>query len=350
MFSLQHQHRPQAVASSLAAPKEHTPAGRTNSHWQSLSMRIQPKLTLNQPGDHYEQEADRVADQVMRMPDQPKVQRLCTDCEDELQRRPDGRQEPELVAPAIVHDGIRSAGEPLDAETRGFMESRFGRGFGGVRVHTGPEAASAADSVSALAFTLGHNVVFAGGQYSPHTTAGRHLLAHELTHVVQQTRAPAENSRRSPVQGSAHAHVQRAGPAIPAGVLLVLAAAARFLVACIVGAAFGVGLDAIIQLAWADLQGLPFHWNTCYAIISGIVGCVSAGVGGVIARAIFRSTGGHLETGMVKAIVWFLTWLYGKVPVVPIAFILGQLVKLGCVSASEVPPEMQNPGAASAGS
>ncbi len=88
--------------------------------------------------------------------------------------------------PPIVHDVLSSSGQPLDTGTRAFMEPRFGHDFGQVRVHTGARAAESAQAVNALAYTVGRNVVFGAGQYMPGTSEGRRLLAHELTHVVQQ--------------------------------------------------------------------------------------------------------------------------------------------------------------------
>lgn len=88
--------------------------------------------------------------------------------------------------PPIVHDVLRSPGQPLDAGARSFMESRFGHDFSGVRVHTGGRAAESARSVNALAYTVGRDIVFGSGQYAPSTMAGKMLLAHELTHTVQQ--------------------------------------------------------------------------------------------------------------------------------------------------------------------
>ncbi|HLM55850.1 MAG TPA: DUF4157 domain-containing protein [Pyrinomonadaceae bacterium] len=85
-----------------------------------------------------------------------------------------------------MHEALNSSGQPLDAQTRSFMESRFGHDFSRVRVHTDARAAESARSVNALAYTVGHDVVFAEGSYAPQTGEGRRLLAHELTHVVQQ--------------------------------------------------------------------------------------------------------------------------------------------------------------------
>lgn len=90
------------------------------------------------------------------------------------------------VAPPIVHDVLQSPGQSLDTGTRGMMEARFGHDFSRVQVHTDAKAASSAQAVNALAYTVGNSVVFGSGQYAPATEHGRRLLAHELTHVVQQ--------------------------------------------------------------------------------------------------------------------------------------------------------------------
>jgi len=89
--------------------------------------------------------------------------------------------------PPIVHDVLRSPGQPLNPGARAFMEPRFGHDFSHVRVHTDARAAESARTVNALAYTVGRNVVFGAGQYAPGTGNGRRLLAHELTHVVQQS-------------------------------------------------------------------------------------------------------------------------------------------------------------------
>jgi hypothetical protein len=88
--------------------------------------------------------------------------------------------------PPIVHEVLESPGQPLDSATRSYMEPRFGHDFSHVRVHSDSRAASAAQAVNALAYTIGSDVVFGAGQYSPAEAEGRRLLGHELTHVVQQ--------------------------------------------------------------------------------------------------------------------------------------------------------------------
>jgi Domain of unknown function (DUF4157)/Heterokaryon incompatibility protein Het-C len=181
---------------------------------------LQAKLTVSQPGDQYEQEADRVADRVMRMPDQTaprepiigsalpqisRLQRKCTQCEEEeIQRQPmDGKieekEEPTLQAKEVPGqlpevgpeaqsqiDGLRGSGQPLPDSVRAFFEPRFGRDFSQVRVHTDARAAESARAVNAQAYTVGDQMAFGAGRYDPTTRDGVRLLAHELTHAVQQ--------------------------------------------------------------------------------------------------------------------------------------------------------------------
>ena len=87
----------------------------------------------------------------------------------------------------IVDEVLRSPGQPLDENTRGFFEPRFGQDFSGVRVHTDGQAAQSSESLNARAYTVGQNIVFGAGYYRPGNMAGQRLLAHELTHVLQQT-------------------------------------------------------------------------------------------------------------------------------------------------------------------
>lgn len=114
-----------------------------------------------------------------------------------LQRSTQESEGPRRVnrVPAIVNKVLRSSGQPLESETRAFMEPRFGHDFGRVRVHKDSHAAESARAVHALAYTVGRDVIFADGQYAPNSTAGRKLLAHELAHVVQQGEAAQPASR-----------------------------------------------------------------------------------------------------------------------------------------------------------
>ncbi len=155
---------------------------------------IQTKLKISEPGDKYEQEADRIADEVMRMPE-PSVQRQLEPEEEEqemVQRKASGDSTPlnseqsSSEVPPIVHEVLNSPGHPLANETLTFMESRFGHDFSQVRVHTDSKATESAQTVNALAYTVGQNVVFGTGKYAPGTNTGNSLLAHELAHVIQQ--------------------------------------------------------------------------------------------------------------------------------------------------------------------
>src|SRR5215470_14964726 len=112
----------------------------------------------------------------------------CEECkkkEASIQRSSAGQAGPNAVPP-IVHDVLRSPCQPLDAATRAAMEARFGHDFSRVRVHTDTRAADSARAVNALAYTVGEDVVFGRGQYRPSSADGQRLIAHELTHTIQQ--------------------------------------------------------------------------------------------------------------------------------------------------------------------
>ena len=223
---------------------------------------FQAKLRIGKPGDKYEMEADRVADQVLRMPEMttcleckekgeeplqtkpistqitPIVSRQVASEEKEeepiqakldsfiLQKQVEPEEEEEEIQPksiveevspliqkqdeeekeeesiqvkgdnsntAVATNGIESSinslkggGQPLSESTRSYFEPRFGSNFNQVRIHNNSQAANVAKSINAKAFTTGKDIVFNSGQYSPETSTGKRLLAHELTHVVQQ--------------------------------------------------------------------------------------------------------------------------------------------------------------------
>lgn len=93
-----------------------------------------------------------------------------------------------------VLDVVGSGGSPLEGRTRAEMESSFGHDFGDVRIHTDSAAAASATSVQAQAYTVGNDIVFGEGRYAPQTDSGRHTLAHELAHVVQQRSGPVDGT------------------------------------------------------------------------------------------------------------------------------------------------------------
>lgn len=161
--------------------------------------RVQAKLTINQPDDRYEREADLVAEQVMRMPEPQAARATRASAPSQapsthLPRQTTHQATPSLVPP-IVYDVLRSPGQPLGPATRALMESRFGHDFSRVRVHTDTKAAQSARLVNASAYTVGHDVAFATGQYEPRTSKGQELIAHELTHTLQQGHSRPHGSR-----------------------------------------------------------------------------------------------------------------------------------------------------------
>jgi len=195
---------------------------------------IQTKLAVNTPGDEYEQEADAVAEKVMNMsqpaaetvtikpatstqnktevsnekePEEEKEEKeeyteekqsitgksrklisAASSDENQLQRKPSGNTA--NIVSGNVQQVIQSQGKPLDQSTRSFMESRFGFDFGKVQIHNDSLAYQSAKDINALAYTHRHHIAFGEGQYQPQTESGKRLLAHELTHVVQQSKMP----------------------------------------------------------------------------------------------------------------------------------------------------------------
>lgn len=212
----------------------------------SCPPRVQAKLTIGQQNDQYEREADKIADQVMHIPRPHPVHRACPTCDEEeplrtkpstsslIQRQVEAEEEEKedeedekllqakplasQITPLIKRqdepkedDGkliqakqapgqsprvdpkltpyiqsLRGRGQPLSESTRAFFEPRFGYNFSRVRVHADTRATELAHAVNARACTIGSDVAFGSGQYQPETTEGKQLLAHELTHVMQQ--------------------------------------------------------------------------------------------------------------------------------------------------------------------
>lgn len=142
---------------------------------------IQTKLSINKPGDRWEQEADRIADRVVSGEEQISARGPAP-----VQVQRTGSESVEMTSPPQVNEVLGRPGQPLDTGARTLMEGRFGHDFGRVRVHTDVQAADSARAVNALAYTVGEHVVFGTGQYAPQTGPGHRLLAHELTHVLQQ--------------------------------------------------------------------------------------------------------------------------------------------------------------------
>ena len=195
-----------------------------NRYVQRVVTGIQAKLKVGQPGDVYEREADQVAEQVMRMPE-PLVQRQANEekgklsiqaktitpiqaltlqrqddeVEEELKKKKKEEEEEELIMAKGISsqtlvtsnlearvNAIRDRGQPLPGSVRDFFEPRFGYDFSQVRVHTDTESDTLNHALNACAFTTGQDIFFRQRAYSPGSSSGRELLAHELTHVVQQ--------------------------------------------------------------------------------------------------------------------------------------------------------------------
>ena len=144
-----------------------------------------PDLKISDPGDKHEREADHVADEIVRIPD-AQIQRQEAEASRPAPSSPRGNS-----APGIVGAG----GRPLPDSGRNYFEPRFGHGFSQVRIHTDPHAADSAKDLGARAYTIEQNIVFNAGEFSPDTLEGRRLLAHELTHVVQQSECSGPESR-----------------------------------------------------------------------------------------------------------------------------------------------------------
>jgi hypothetical protein len=217
----------------------------SQAHTVFLDGLLQPKLTIGGHDDHFEREADAVADRVTAI-SAPTLQRKCTACESEpdeklkkaipedddlepLRQALHSTEEPRQdaaeqvsrkshataqdgdVAPPIVHRVLQSSGESLASNVLQDMQSRFGRDFSAVRVHADSESAQAASAIQAEAFTVGRHIAFAAGRYDPASQRGRHLMAHELAHVVQQGGAPSLGSsvQRQPAT-AASLRIQRA--------------------------------------------------------------------------------------------------------------------------------------------
>lgn len=180
---------------------------------------IQAKLSISQPNDPDEQEADQVADRIMRMPDTAAVKSSCPTCatgttpcptcsegqSTTIHRKAVGGvgNNPSPSAHRII--GRLGPGHPLDRSTRAFFEPRLGSDLSHVRVHTGGDAAELARLISARAFTLGRDVVFGSAQYVPESTEGQHLLAHELMHTLQQPTASSTLRRQTAASAPATA-------------------------------------------------------------------------------------------------------------------------------------------------
>jgi hypothetical protein len=156
-------------------------------------VRLQAKLTIGASDDPLEREADRIADQVLAAGADPTLGHMPP----RIQRSAVSATEGMDAAPVSVDRVLASSGRLLEPALKQDMEERFGHDFSRVRVHSGAEAEKSARDVNAHAYTVGHNIVFASGQFAPGTQEGRQLIAHELAHVVQQGGSEANHNTYS---------------------------------------------------------------------------------------------------------------------------------------------------------
>lgn len=146
---------------------------------------LQAKLAISDPEDRFEREADQVASAVLARSAPPGISHLSSS----IQRSGGTPAGQSILAPESVMRTLESPGQPLEPAVRKQMEPRFGYDFSQVRVHLGSQAERSAREVDADAYAVGRDLVFGAGRYAPDTSAGKHLIAHELTHVIQQSGA-----------------------------------------------------------------------------------------------------------------------------------------------------------------
>ncbi len=178
-------------------------------------MIVQKKLSIGASDDAYEKEADRVADTVVGMGPvhtdnsiQKKglIQRKCTDCEEETLQQKGVGTEGGVASQSLSQQisDSKGSGHKMDSSTLNFMESRFGNDFSQVSIHTDQRSIQMNRELNAQAFTVGNDIYFNQGKYNPGTSSGKHLLAHELTHTIQQGKGRRINrSVISPAAGDA---------------------------------------------------------------------------------------------------------------------------------------------------
>jgi hypothetical protein len=281
---LDQQRKRGANSSAKNRPHIHPSASRTlplgNQRIQQLlrSRAIAPKLRVSQPEEPSEREADRVADKIMRT-----ARPAGSEAKDGGSMRKQARssRSASAVTSQDISDLVPSGGEPLAGSVRAEFETRLGQDLGAVRVHTGGEAAGSAEAVRALAYTVGNHVVFGAGRYSPHTTDGRRLLAHELSHVVQGAEPRVINRQVAPAPPPAPA----AAPARPAGdkdITIVAWSGSEDAVTWVAGAG-RVGeldansIDALVDAVHKEMKDHPGHIREMTIVGHGAPGYMSPG-------------------------------------------------------------------------
>ncbi|MFZ4859036.1 MAG: DUF4157 domain-containing protein [Desulfuromonadaceae bacterium] len=308
--------------------------------YHTCPPRVQAKLIVTKPGDFYEQEADRVADQVMAASTHSSAGSALS----RIQRFPEQVSTVGIDTPASVDNVLASTGIPLDPVLQKEMAQRFGFDFSQVRVHSGQAAEQSAREVNAHAYTVGNDIVFGAGQYAPSTHSGQRLLAHELTHVVQQSKSESShvdntdalcgvNSDKAPFGRTTATMkvIQRVAPAAAVG---IGALAAK----CIIGAIISTLLDLAFQSGmhmWKNrkwsVKGMRVDY--CSLILSAALGCI----GGVVAAkwlepwlngVLGKTLGGIGGTLLGKLLLYIANKLAIGVP----RWVVKKLLHLGCIS------------------
>ena len=281
--------------------------------------RLQPRLRVGAANDACEREADRVADAVMRW----------SAGQEPVRERTRGA----VASTDVPHPGIEApirraqgSGRPLPEDSRAFFESRLGTDFRDVRVHTNPRAADAARAVQARAFTLGRDIFFDQGEYRPRQTEGRRLLAHELTHVAQQSTLHPETGREV---------IRRQEPVTTGAATVTVGAVVA---KCIIGAITGALFDAAIQAALHSLRERTWRfWRVtldyCSIILSAILGCIAAPISAFILEGWVTARLGSRLGGMAGTLIGkILLFIAKKLAIGIPKGLVGTLAKLGCVS------------------
>ena len=179
----------------------------------AIPFNIQAKLTVGQEDDPLEHEADAMADTVMRMPVNSFIQRKCAGCgeEEKVQKKAvngitavsQSQSDKGATVNPSTAEAIKSSagsGNRMDAETNSFMSNRFGSNFSEIKIHTDSESINLNRDLNARAFTVGRDIYFNEGEYQPASAQGKKLLAHELTHTIQQGRGAVGQVQRTPAE------------------------------------------------------------------------------------------------------------------------------------------------------
>lgn len=199
---------PNDVKSASTPAARHESDGSQARHPLTAGT-VQAKFAVNKPGDAFEREADQVAERLIHSREPRSLRacpcggacprcnpaRLVLDNSKRVQASDMGRME----APPVIHEVLRASGHALDPATLAYMETQLGHDFSNVRVHSDDHAARSARDIGAHAYTVGNHIVFGAAQFNPRDETGARLLAHELTHVIQQSGEGSRSLQRDAV-------------------------------------------------------------------------------------------------------------------------------------------------------